>query len=126
VAPDVQGNQAALGRELTFHLMAPARQALRPPVDQQDRRTVRLAPFANVESDTVPAANGVNLLWATPLQLIDRHGWLLIPGRGPPAGLGTKREALALPVIYHRLTEAVRRRRGVVTVEWSRWRRVGS
>jgi hypothetical protein len=67
VAPDVQGNQAALGRELTFHLMAPARQALRPPVDQQDRRTVRLTPFANVKSDTVPAPNGVNLLGATPL-----------------------------------------------------------
>jgi hypothetical protein len=79
-----------------------------------------------VKSDTVSAANGVNLLWATPLQLIDRHGWLLIPGRGPPAGLGMKREALALPVTYHRLTEAVRRRRGIVTVERSRWRRVGS
>ena len=49
VAAEVEGDEPELVGERALVLLGPAEVVLRPAVDEQDRRPVRLAPFAHVQ-----------------------------------------------------------------------------
>ena len=61
VTTQVVGDKAELVGERAVVLLCPAEMVLRPAVDEQDRRTVRRAPLAHVQSQPTAALHGVNL-----------------------------------------------------------------
>ncbi len=61
VAPQVAGNQPELLKKRAGDLLVPALMALRPAVQEQDRRPVRIAPLAHVQQQ--PAATAHHVLF---------------------------------------------------------------
>ena len=61
VAAQVEGHQPELVPERAFVLLLPAEVVLRPAVDEQDRRAVRLPPLAHVQLQAAAARHRVDL-----------------------------------------------------------------
>ena len=61
MAAEVVGDEPELVGERAFVLLGPAEVVLRPAVDEQDRRPVRLAPLAHVQPQAAAAAHRVSL-----------------------------------------------------------------
>ena len=73
VAAQVEGDEPELVGQRALVLLGPAQMVLRPAVDEQDRRPVRLAPLAHVQPQTAAAPYRVDLIGSWPLRARVRH-----------------------------------------------------